>query len=380
MTLDSLVRKLSGCDAALLIAGLPAAAAVLVNNNAGATGTSRFSQCSTDLAIGAGRKDPNVYFNRLVVNEFPDTPVPEPGAAWLLAVALLAASARRWRSRIERAARAAMAVGALAGASTPALAIPLPLPVADGTAQFSRNNDPGVRIQTFGLLDHTIDPFGTLQFFSAGTPAPVLRAIADIGPVQNFATFSGTASGFLRYSFEIAGPQGSNDPVPVDITAAGQVTGTATNGGGFEAIARWSLRDTSERILLGNSISVFLGGQEGGSDDDSFGGEQATMLLPGREYRVVMEVLARASTGVNAVGSGDALAFVDPIFRFGAGVDTSLYSFRFSEGIGNSPPVSAVPEPSALALGALALVLLALKRGSARPVRDGMKATAPTSR
>jgi hypothetical protein len=187
--------------------------------------------------------------------------------------------------------------------------------------------------------------------------------------VQNFATFSGTASGFLRYSFEIAGPQGSNDPVPVDITAAGQVAGTAANGGGFEAIARWSLRDTSERILLGNSISVFFGGQEGGSEDDSFGGDQATMLRPNQEYRIVMEVLARASTGVNAVGSGDALAFVDPIFRFGAGVDTSLYTFRFSEGIGNEP-VSAVPEPAApllFVLGCAALARARRRAGAARP-------------
>jgi hypothetical protein len=351
-------------------AGFPTSAAPQLATN---PATGQLYLVYSDNPAGADKADDfvrtSVYFNRLAVNDAPFAPAPEPGTAWLLAVALLAASARQWRSRIQRAARAAMAACALAGASTPALAIPLPLPVADGTAQFSRNNDPGVRIQTFGLLDHTVDPFGTLQFFSAGTSAPVLRASADIGPVQNFATFSGTASGFLRYSFEIAGPQGSNDPVPVDITAAGQVTGSAANGGGFEAIARWSLRDTSERILLGNSISVFFGGQDGGSDDDSFGGDQATMLRPNQEYRIVMEVLARASTGVNAVGSGDALAFVDPIFRFGAGVDTSLYTFRFSEGIGNEP-ASAVPEPAApllFVLGCAALAQARRRAGAARP-------------
>lgn len=243
-----------------------------------------------------------------------------------------------------------------------AAAIPLPASVVDGTAQFS-SFDPGVRIQTFGLLDHQFSGLGTLQFFSSGEPA--LRASADIGPAVD-RLGSGTSSGFVRYSFEIVGPDcaGSEGCVPVDITAAGQVAGAAGGGGGFESIARWSLRNTSEITLLGDSVSVFTGVGGGATDDDAFVADHNILLHTNREYRVVMEVLARASTGVIGVGGfGSATAFVDPVFSFAAGVDPALYSFRFSEGISNTLPPSPVSEPGTAALLALGgLVLLGSRR------------------
>lgn len=252
------------------------------------------------------------------------------------------------RARFRRMLAASVAAVSL---TLPAAAVPLPPPVVSGTAQFNREAS-GQTIGTFGLLDHSVSPFGTLQFFSAGMSAPSLRAAADIGPIVNFATTSGTSSGFLRYSFEIVGPDRS---VPIFAAASGHVAGVAGDGGGFEAIARWSLRNTSEIRLLEDSVSVFFNGVgAGATNNDSYVRNHATTLQANQEYRVVMEVLVRASTGINAVGFGNAGAFVDPVFSFGAGVGPE-YSFVFSEGIGNTPPI---PEPHLYALLAAGLLTL----------------------
>lgn len=257
----------------------------------------------------------------------------------------------------------AVAGAAAMSLALPAAAIPLPAPAVAGTASFNRDPLPRT-ISTFGLLDHTVSPFGALQFFSAGVPIPVLRAAADVGPVVNLATVFGNASGFLRYSFEIVGP---DDSVPVVVAASGRVAGVAADGGGYEAVARWSLRDTTETILLGDSIDIVFDGAGGDdSEDEVFAANHSIMLQTNREYRVVMEVIARAGTGINAIGLGEADAFVDPAFSFGAGVDPSAYTFRFSEGIGNSPPAATVSEPGGLALAMLgAAAALATRRRGA---------------
>lgn len=285
----------------------------------------------------------------------------------------LAALGAGWRRRRRGFACGwlqALALSSIISAAWPALAIPLPAPIVDATAHFNLN-DPGQRIQTFGLLDHTIDPGSSLQFFSAGTQ--VLRASADVGPLVIPAIRFGTVSGFLRFSFEIVGPDcaGADACVPVDVTASGHVAGVAGNGGVFVATSRWSLRNTSEITLVGDSISVFFDGVGGGgSDDDAFDADHPIMLHTNREYRVVMEAIAQGGTGINGVGFGRALAFVDPIFRFGAGIDPARFGFRFSDGITNALPQPA-PEPGALALASLALAALGAcrRRGALGPTQ-----------
>lgn len=257
------------------------------------------------------------------------------------------------RRLLARAAIPALAV------LSPAVAMALPTPIVHGDAFFNLETTAHT-IDTFGPLEHTLPTHGTLRFTSSGTPSPTLTATADLDPV---GTGSGTVSGFLRYTFEILGADcaGTDGCVPVDVFAAGSVAGSAEPGffTGFESIARWSLRNTSEFILVGDDLHI--SGSGGESDSQGFSGTRSMMLRTNTEYRVVMEVLARAG-GLEPGAHSMAEAFVDPLFSFGAGVDRSLYAFHFADGIGNGPPVGGVPAPGGLALVALGLLALAARR------------------
>lgn len=255
---------------------------------------------------------------------------------------------------------ASAAAPALALAAPPAAtAMPLPAPIVHADAQFNFETT-AQTLDTFGALEHILPTHGTLRFGATGTPLPALTATADLDPV---GTGSGTVSGFLRYTFEIIGDEcaGPDGCVSVDVFAAGRVAGFAEPGfiTGFESIARWSLRNTSEFILVGHDLHI--GGLGGESDSKSFTETRSLMLRTNTEYRVVMEVLAR-SGGLEPGAHSVAEAFVDPLFSFGAGVDRSRYAFHFADGIGNEPPVSGVPAPGAPALVAVGLLALAARR------------------
>lgn len=250
----------------------------------------------------------------------------------------------------------AVALGMAAGV---AAAVPLPAPIVHGEAFFNTDIT-GKTIDAFGTLSHTLPTHGTLQFASSGTPSPALRAAADLEPV---GTGSGTVSGFLRYTFEILGDDcvGIEGCVPVHVFAAGHVAGFAEPGffTGFESIARWSLRNASEITLVGDSLHI--SGTGGESDEDGFAGTHSLILRTNTEYRVVMEVLARAG-GLEVGAHSVAKAFIDPLFSFGAGVDTTRFAFHFADGIGNTAPPGGVPAPGVPALVVLGLLALAAQR------------------
>src|SRR5690349_17127310 len=83
-------------------------------------------------------------------------------------------------------------------------------------------------LSDFGSIPLT-GPLGSVSFAAAGTPSPALVANGQIGPSDTASIF-GRASGFLIYSFEIAGPSGA---VPVLIHAAGGATAVANVGASF---------------------------------------------------------------------------------------------------------------------------------------------------
>lgn len=264
-----------------------------------------------------------------------------------------------WAATARRSFTCAAAPVLACATLPPATAMPLPAPIAHGEAMFNVETT-AQTVDGFGALGHTLPTHGTLTFSSAGTPSPALTATADLNPV---GTGSGVASGFLRYTFEILGPDcaGIDGCVAVDVFAAGRVAGSAEPGffTGFESIARWSLRNTSEFILVGDSLHI--SGSGGDSDSQGFAETHSLMLRTNTEYRVVMEVLVRAG-GLEPGALSEAEAFVDPLFSFGAGVDATRYAFHFADGIGNSAPPAGVPTPGTSALALLGLLALAARR------------------
>lgn len=224
-------------------------------------------------------------------------------------------------------------------------------PASVGGQLLFANPAEGVNITTFGTFSLS-RATGSLEFTAAGTPTPSLAAQASMVPF-----FFGRASGSLTYQMEILGPDGD---IPVSITASGAVSGSSADVSvdqfaGFAMKSVWSFAALNASPLIQEEgiVTPALTG----SFSQSWSETHDLLLTANRTYTITMVADAGARAGA-------ASAFVDPIFSFGPNVDTSLYDFSFSEGIGNSP--SAVPAPGGLAL--TVLMLAVLSRASKRRV------------
>jgi hypothetical protein len=199
----------------------------------------------------------------------------------------------------------------------------------------------------FGTLALTDPRFGSVSAAVGGAPSTALVSSAHIGP-NAMASIYGRGVGGLTFYFAIDGPAAT---VPVLIDVAGRATGDATAGATFLVASSWTLYESSalSTTLAGDSLNST---QITGTFDESFGRTVSLNLTTNHVYAVLMQADAQAAaTDVGSRSFADAS--VDPLFAFGPGVDTGLYSFSFSPGVGNT-----VPEPSALALAAAALVSL----------------------
>ena len=217
-------------------------------------------------------------------------------------------------------------------------AAPLPAYSVFGDLLFNLSAPNRLFPNDFGSFALTDPRFGSVSVNSVGTPAPFVAVSANIGP-NAIPSIFGRASEIVEYALEIIGPTGL---VPVRIDVTGAASGFAASGASFAAESRWDLLDGGSP-LVGDDIRS---GQLTGSFNDSFSRTVDILLTANHVYSVFM--LADAAGAATLEGSRAAAnAVIDPIFSFGLGVDTRVYSFTFSEGIGNS---RSVPEPGTLAL------------------------------
>lgn len=220
-----------------------------------------------------------------------------------------------------------------------------------GTVLYNR----GDRIDTvaFGTFSVSAAPFGGAQLAVQGQPFSTVQADGQLATDAATALLFARSVGHLTFHVGIDGPASTAVPVLVDV--AGFAMGQAGPGASFAVLSEWVLtRFTPSGALL--ATDLVQSGQMSGSFSQGFSRTVSLVLDTQSVYRVFM----RADIGVAASDTDSAAAasaFIDPVFRFGSGVDTSQYRFVFSPGIGNP-----VPEPRAALLMALGLALLAAFR------------------
>ena len=231
-----------------------------------------------------------------------------------------------------------------------------------GFMSFNYPDPPPLNVQTFGL--HTLSgPAGNLRLDSGILGSPFIHASV---PRINDGFF-GRVTASLQYDLVIDGEDAS---VPILARATGEVQGGTVeaelSGSGFALIAGWRIEDPrTGQVIFEESVKT--PGQVSGSFSDSFDHIMGFDLLANTVYRVTMYTDVGIANGQTNGAFGGALAFIDPVFSVAAGADSG-YSFRFSEGVGNTrgdtggTEPTPVPEPASFALLLSALLPLRLLR------------------
>lgn len=159
-------------------------------------------------------------------------------------------------------------------------------------------------------------------------------------------------------AFAIPGPECLVDVVAI---AAGRVQtrGGAVLGGdplpSFSVDAAWSLQDDLGAEVFSDGIHIPL--TNDGDINLVFSDGGVLPLKANHAYRVTMRVDAQAKASTQ---SASATALVDPVFSFAPGTAAG-YSFRFSDGIGNTSS-SPVPEPDVLAMLGVGVMAIGFRR------------------
>jgi len=232
-----------------------------------------------------------------------------------------------------------------------ARAATLEQPEIIGTVLINRTTQEN--FNTFGEHALAAPGLGAVSARVTGTPAPSIIVHAEMGDSESDLLF-GRAVAILRYVVQITGPDAV---VPVEIGVAGHASAAADEGATFVVQSAWQLIDANGTgpVVASDQIST---PQQGGSFSQSFGRTVNVNLQTNRLYLV--ELRADAEAAASVVGSSVvADAYVDPWFRFASGVDTSLFAFQFTTGIGNVAPV---PLPPALLGFGAALAVLGWRR------------------
>ena len=257
--------------------------------------------------------------------------------------------------------RLLICAGPLLALPPPACAGPLPATTVLGTVSYNR----GDRIDpvTFGHFEVSAAPFGGGELDIQGQPFAAVQASGTLATDAVTALLFVRSVGHLTFHFSIDGPPSSAVPVLVDVQGFG--SGQAGAGASFFVLSEWVLTKVSPggELLATDLVQT---GQMTGSFSQGFSRTVPLLLDTESVYQVFM----RADIGVAASdvdSAAQATAFIDPVFRFGNGVDTEQYRFVLGAGIGNQAPV-LLPEPQTALLMAGGLVLLTARRRRALPI------------
>ncbi|MFT3820081.1 MAG: hypothetical protein QM750_21125 [Rubrivivax sp.] len=238
-----------------------------------------------------------------------------------------------------------------------AAATALPGTTVLGTVSYNR----GDRIDpvTFGHFEVSAAPFGGGELDIQGQPFAAVQASGALATDAATALLFVRSVGHLTFHFAIDGPPSSAVPVLIDVQ--GFATGLAGAGASFAVLSEWVLTKVSPggELLATDLVQT---DQMTGSFSQGFS-RTVSLLL---DTQSVYQVFMRADIGVAASdtnSAAQATAFIDPVFRFGNGVDTGQYRFVLGAGIGNQAPEPVpVPEPQTALLMVWGFALLAARR------------------
>ena len=204
---------------------------------------------------------------------------------------------------------------------------------------------------------------GTASFIGTTGSASVTVILsgspsASIGVTDSASNAVVEGDGQIIYYLEVTGGSGIPTPVTLDVSAFASTTGSADGGAGITfAIGQGGSFIQTWRACASGvptaSCSVF---------PTSFNLVNTPVTVLSNTLTEVLlaaggGVATQTITGMQEPGTGAMEAFIDPALHVDPSTpNASQYSLAFSPGIGNS----VVPEPSALAFVALALVGVAL--------------------
>ena len=242
----------------------------------------------------------------------------------------------------------------ITGTTYPASANTLPAAVFDVLMQVAV--DPAFGATANTPVSNSISDNG--QIASATTQAGPPGATASVSATQNNLAYAyASAQAHVAYYFQVDGPidYTGNLFIPLVITASGGVT----SGAIFPSRAELTLTTRYlDPTVIGSACSATAssGCPSFDSTSPSFSINYAIGVAPNTLNRLNLDIFATVNPGAGGPTSDSASGYIDPIITFGTfplGVDPSLYSIEFSEGISNG--IASTPLPAALPLFASGL-------------------------